>query len=141
VLSKAELHSREEIYLDQYVLFITVEVKTAIRMMKTQILPAAIKYQTDLAANAAALAAAGLKADTAQLEDLTHKIAVLKKAVVDLESALVVKGDGALEKSKHACEKMMPALVAARTSVDSLETAVADEHWPLPTYQEMLFVR
>jgi glutamine synthetase len=25
--------------------------------------------------------------------------------------------------------------------VDELETIVADDHWPLPTYQEMLFVR
>ncbi len=141
VLSKAELHSREEIYLDQYVLFITVEVKTAIRMMKTQILPSAIKYQTELAANAAALIAAGLKADTAQLEDLTGKIAALKKAEAELEAVLIVKGDGALEKAEHAGVKMMPALASARAAVDALEVTIADEHWPLPTYQEMLFVR
>jgi glutamine synthetase len=28
-----------------------------------------------------------------------------------------------------------------RTSVDGLETLVDDNLWPLPSYQEMLFVR
>jgi glutamine synthetase len=28
-----------------------------------------------------------------------------------------------------------------RSAADSLETLVADDLWPLPTYQEMLFIR
>jgi glutamine synthetase len=31
-------------------------------------------------------------------------------------------------------------MAAVRTAADSLETLVADDLWPLPTYQEMLFI-
>jgi len=141
VLSKAELNSREEIYLEQYLLFITVEVKTALRMVKTIVLPAALKYQTELAANLAALKAAGVKGDAALLEEVSGLIASLKKALASLEGTLDVKGASALAQAKHACEKMMPALGEVRAVVDALEEIVADELWPLPTYQEMLFIR
>jgi glutamine synthetase len=141
VLSKAELNSREEIYLDQYVLFITVEAKTALRMAKTAVLSAAVKYQTELATNVAALKSAGLEADTAAVEELSLKIAELKKSIDALEASLDVKGSTSLAQAKHACEKMLPAINAVREIVDTLEFIVSDELWPLPTYQEMLFVR
>ena len=35
----------------------------------------------------------------------------------------------------------VPAMQAVRAVVDELETIVADDHWPLPTYQEMLFIK
>ena len=31
-------------------------------------------------------------------------------------------------------------MAAVRTAADALETLVADDLWPLPTYQEMLFI-
>jgi indolepyruvate ferredoxin oxidoreductase len=37
--------------------------------------------------------------------------------------------------------EIVPAMVALRGVVDSLEGVVADDHWPLPTYQEMLFIK
>ena len=36
---------------------------------------------------------------------------------------------------------LLPALADLRTKADALETVVADEYWPLATYQEMLFIR
>jgi glutamine synthetase len=35
----------------------------------------------------------------------------------------------------------MPLIGSLREAVDVLETLVDDDLWPLPTYQEMLFVR
>jgi len=35
----------------------------------------------------------------------------------------------------------MPQLGHLREAVDGLEALVSDDLWPLPTYQEMLFVR
>jgi glutamine synthetase len=35
---------------------------------------------------------------------------------------------------------ILPAMAAVRTAADSLESMVADDLWPLPTYQEMLFI-
>jgi glutamine synthetase len=31
-------------------------------------------------------------------------------------------------------------MAAVRAAVDELETIVADDLWPLPTYQEMMFI-
>jgi glutamine synthetase len=36
---------------------------------------------------------------------------------------------------------VFPALNAVRTAADKLETIVADDLWPLPTYREMLFIK
>ena len=46
-----------------------------------------------------------------------------------------------LSEAKHACKKILPAMLAVREAVDALEGLVADDLWPLPTYQEMLFIK
>ena len=38
-------------------------------------------------------------------------------------------------------DKVLPAMEAAREMADALEGIVADDLWPLPKYQEMLFVK
>ena len=32
-------------------------------------------------------------------------------------------------------------MLDVRKAADELEGIVADDHWPLPTYQEMLFIK
>ena len=49
VLSPRELHSRMEVYIEQYCLIVGLEARTAIEMAKTIIFPAAIRYQGELA--------------------------------------------------------------------------------------------
>jgi glutamine synthetase len=36
---------------------------------------------------------------------------------------------------------VIPAMLTIRKVVDQLELIIADDLWPLPTYQEMLFIR
>jgi glutamine synthetase len=36
---------------------------------------------------------------------------------------------------------VFPALNNLRTAADKLETMIADDLWPLPTYREMLFIK
>ena len=45
------------------------------------------------------------------------------------------------EAAKHCFREMKPAITAVRDVVDELEGIVADDYWPLPTYQEMLFIK
>ena len=47
----------------------------------------------------------------------------------------------ALATAKHHCEAIVPTMLAVREAVDELETLVADDLWPLPSYQEMLFIK
>src|ERR1700748_2036817 len=62
VFNERELHSRYEVQLEQYVLTVAVEAKLALEIGTTVILPAATRYQTELAQNVAALKAAGVEA-------------------------------------------------------------------------------
>jgi glutamine synthetase len=46
-----------------------------------------------------------------------------------------------LDEAKHLRDSVLPAMLAVRSASDSLEGVVGDSAWPLPTYQEMLFIR
>ena len=112
-------------------------------MAKTIIFPAAIRYQSELAATCANLKAVGYKFDTDTLDKITDAgqgAAGRHRRARD--------GDGAertrrrvLEHAKHYCDEVLPAMLAVRKTADELEGMVADDLWPLPTYQEMLFIK
>jgi glutamine synthetase len=141
VFNERELHSRHEVRLEQYVLTVGVEAKLALEIGTTIILPAAIRYQTELAQNVAALKAAGMKPSTAALEAVSAPIADLEEGLAKLKAALADhSAESALDEAKHAQEQLLPAMADIRTAADILEGLVADDLWPLPTYQEMLYI-
>jgi glutamine synthetase len=141
VFSERELHSRYEVQLEQYVLTVAVEAKLTLEVAATVILPAAIRYQTELAQNVAALKAAGVEGSTLALESVSAPIVDLEKGLATLKAALSDhSAESALDEAKHAQDELLPAMEAIRTAADALEGIVADDLWPLPTYQEMLYV-
>jgi glutamine synthetase len=141
VFNHREMHSRYEIGLEQYALTIGVEARLSLEIGATAILPAAVRYQTELAANVAALRAAGVDADLADLEAISGPIADLRAALATLKDALAEdSGHDALAEGEHARDALLPAMASVRGAADVLEEIVADDLWPLPTYQEMLFM-
>jgi glutamine synthetase len=59
-----------------------------------------------------------------------------------VESALYHGENGSAEgHARHFKEAVLPPMQEVRTAADALEGLVADDLWPLPTYQEMLFIR
>ncbi len=139
VFNERELHSRYEVRLEHYALTIAVEAKLALEIGTTVILPAAIRYQTELAQNVAALKKAGVEASTAVLEGVSAPLADLSAALVALKSALADhSASSALEEAEHAQRALLPAMDAVRAAADALETVVADDLWPLPT--SMLYI-
>jgi glutamine synthetase len=141
VFSERELHSRYEVRLEQYALTVAVEAKLAVEIGSTIILPAAIRYQTELAQNVAALKAAGIEPSTGLLEAVTGPINELETGLSTLKAALADhSAESALDEAKHAQEQLLPAMETIRTAADALEGVVADDLWPLPTYQEMLYI-
>jgi len=142
VLTKRELHSRMEVYLEQYCLTINVEAKSTVEVARTKILPAALRYQSEVAASVANLKAAGVDADTADLAGLAGLIGELKAKIAALEAAMNGgSGDSSLDHATHYCKDVFPAMQEVRAVADTLEGVVADDLWPLPTYQEMLFIK
>jgi glutamine synthetase len=142
VLSRRETESRMDIYLEQYIKTINVEARLTIEMAKTMIFPAAIRYQGELAATCANLKAVGYTFDTNTLDKVTALVKDLQDSTAALEKIAAHHGGGSLlEEATHYATKVVPAMLAVRKAADDLEGIVADDHWPLPTYQEMLFIK
>jgi glutamine synthetase len=127
--------------LEQYALTIAVEAKLMSEIGSTVVLPAAVRYQTELAQNVAALKKAGVQPSTALLEAVSEPIAELTTALADLKKVLLDhSAESAYDEALHARDALLPAMDAVRAAADKLEGVVADDLWPLPTYQEMLYI-
>jgi glutamine synthetase len=142
VLSRRELQSRLEIYLEQYVMTVSVEAKLTVEMARTIIYPAAVRYTGELASTGASLKAVGADFDAETL----NKVVSLTKSLLDNVSALEAEmdqdeGKSMLIEARHACHRILPAMLRVREVADELEGVVADDLWPLPTYQEILFIK
>jgi glutamine synthetase len=145
VLSERELHSRYEIFLENYRKTINIESQLTIQIANRMILPAALRYQAEVAAAIANLKATGAnvpKIQMAHLDELVRAIDELQAATDRLEAALDEPQNGdSMAHAKHARDAIIPAMTAVRAAGDALEVLVAHDLWPLPTYQEMLFVK
>ncbi len=141
VFSAREMHSRYEIGLEHYVLTVGVEANLSLELGRTTILPAAVRYQTELATNVAALKGAGVAADTGDLETISALVSDLRTGLTELSTAIGHDHpEDALEAATHCRDLLLPAMASVRTAADALEAVVADDLWPLPTYQEMLYI-
>ena len=140
VFNARELHSRYEVRLEQYAMTLAGEAKLAGEIGATVILPAALRYQTELAQNVATMKAAGFPAETSLLAQVSEPIAELTAAISGLKAALAAHVEGSLAEALHARDEVLPAMDAVRAAADTLEGIIADDLWPLPTYQEMLYI-
>jgi glutamine synthetase len=142
VLSPREMHSRYEIYLEQYVKTVAVEGKLTLEIAETQILPAAIKYLAELGNGLGAAKALGVSVELKAPRKVAKLAAELEASIEALEAAMAHHGaKDTLAECEYLCAKVLPAMLAVRSAADGLEASVSDELWPLPTYQEMLFMR
>jgi len=141
VLSRRELHSRYEIYLEQYCKTVMLEANLMLKLGRTQIFPAAIRYQSELATTCANLKAVGYTFDTNTLDKMTALVKELQDSLAELEELMRHEASSKEEEAKHICTKLLPKMVEIRKVADTLESMVADDLWPLPTYQEMLFIK
>ncbi|MEI8198012.1 MAG: glutamine synthetase type III, partial [Phycisphaerae bacterium] len=144
VLSEREVHSRFEIFLEAYKKTINIESQLTALIAKSQILPAAIRYQGEIASsiNAAKTAGANVGEQETLLKDLATTISDLEKKVTALVKVSEHHAEGdSLAHAKYSRDSIIPAMNAVRTLGDKLETIVADDLWPLPTYREMLFIK
>jgi glutamine synthetase len=141
VFNHREMHSRYEIGLEQYALTVGVEARLTLEMGSTLILPAAVRHQTEVATNLAALKAAGVEADTVALTEVTGPLSDLRAGLATLRAGLAADaGETPLAEAEHARDTLLPAMETIREAADLLEGLVADDLWPLPSYQEMLYI-
>jgi glutamine synthetase len=144
VYNERELHSRLAILCENYVKVVNIEGQLMSLMARTMILPAALRYQGQVAGTVAATKAAGVsgEAQADLLRNLTGTVTDFQTAIAKLDQALSHHAEGdMLAHAKHARDAVLPAMATLRTLGDKLETMVADDLWPLPTYREMLFIK
>ena len=136
VLSEAEIKGRYLVQCDQYEKHMNVEARLVAEIAQTKIFPVAAAYASSLAEGVAKMKAAGVGASTATLEKVSALVAQLESDLAMLHavhSAAHEVGDWTF--------KVLPAMQKVRATVDELEGFVPDDLWPLPTYQEMLFIK
>jgi glutamine synthetase len=109
-------------------------------MATTLVMPAATRYQTELAANLASLKAIGITGDSSTLDEVSKALGALRAGITKLRHGLAHKAKDAEAEAKHAQDALLPAMAAVRAAADELEGLVADDLWPLATYQEMLYI-
>ncbi len=142
VLSPVELESRFEVYAEQYILSIEVEAKLVVDIAKTQLYPAATKYLAELSSTVNGLSSLGIKLDNTTASLIADKTNGMMAAVSKLSAALTQHDFDSIEAHMQFCAKdIRPLMDEVRAYADALEMEVADEHWPLPKYFEMLFIR
>jgi len=133
VLSKVELDSRYEIYLEDYHRKLRIEGQISLEIAKSSILPVVVssfeKVSHALNQALAAHVKTGVKALQSYAEEIGTQMDALIGAIAVLDKALADEHDKVLEGTR-----------ALRKVVDMLEGIIDDEAWPLPKYREMLFV-
>ncbi|MBB5232843.1 glutamine synthetase III family protein [Deinococcus budaensis] len=136
VLTGRELTARQEIMYDIYFKTVNIEGETTEYVAQTMILPAAVRYLGDLRQAGAGRAVQGLAAQVEAAAD------ALYDALLHLgEQNRALGGDEVHEKAHHMRDHVLPAMTEVRQAADALEKVVADLHWPLPSYRQMLFVK
>jgi glutamine synthetase len=153
VLSKEEMVARYHIWVHMYDLTIEIEANTLNEMVNASIVPFGMEYEKLLADNLAAITRlgkdAGLDIEKAALEDQKKHLSdvVSKIYYVRHNSAELVKlmekakSMSAEERAEVYFDKAKPLMEHIRKHVDDLERVVSDEHWDLPKYREMLFIK
>ena len=145
VFTRAELESRAEVEYENYAKAINIEARTMIDMAGKQIIPAVIKYTTQLAASISAVKGACPDADistqTELLLETSDLLTETKTALSKLEdeTAKAAETTGGKSQAEAYHGNVVPAMEALRAPVDKLEMLVDKDLWPMPSYGDLIF--
>jgi glutamine synthetase len=143
VLSPAEHDSRTHIAIEKYIKQLGIEAETMVSMARNQILPAALKHQQQLAEAIGATKAAGVDcADTTDaLRSFVELVTRLRTTTAAVERASAHHDSDPTKHAAQISHELKPAMAELRVVVDTLETLIAADLWPLPTYRDLLFLK
>jgi glutamine synthetase len=132
VLSKRELESRYDVWVEQYSIRANIEAEETFSMGQTLILPAGLRQL-------ALISDAGVSALEGEIRELVDDLVA---TLGELKSANAVPGDlEGLDLAIYARDSQLASMSKVREVGDKLERVVADDLWPLPKYEEMLFIK
>ena len=145
ILSEKEQEARHEIYLENYIKKVEIESSLVEDLAMNQILPACIRFQSDLFKNIKSASEAGIPNKTAQTiaKAVSSHIDAVYEGIEKMKSARDKVHHLATTRDKAIalCDQVKPLFLEIRSHVDDLELYVEDKYWPLPKYREILFNR
>ena len=141
ILNKEEIKARKVIGFTKYNNIINVEARTMLLMAEKDIVPAAIKYSSELAY--------GIESKQALQLDVEHELKLMSdinehvKALMlnneTLRTALDTQPTDPMKQGMNAYKKIVPVMEEERRIVDELELLVDKNSWPYPDYTDMLY--
>ena len=145
VFTQAELVSRYEIMLDNYVKTVCIEAQTMCDMARRQILPAVEGYAARVARAAAAKRALDEALVCGYERRLTARLCTLTDRMDSAADALeesIAKLRTLSDVTEAACfirDQLLARMTELRAAADEAEVLTAAEDWPFPTYGDLLF--
>ena len=145
VFTVAELESRMEIMLENYVKQVNIEALTMVDMTGKQIIPAIETYLMKLLKNVSmkkaispeiscAYETANIEKLSAACDEMSANAGILERLADHLAHI-----DDIVEQANFVRDELLPQMDTLRNYADAAEAVVDAEIWPLPTYGELLF--
>ena len=145
VFTEAELHSRCEIMLENYVKTVNIEGLTMVDMVRKNYLPAIEGYLYKLAETTALIRQVSNNvkchyevSTIERLSELTDHILDAVKVLEDSLSKLKGLSD-VFESSAFVRDTLLPNMNSLRSYVDEAEMLTSQKDWPFPSYGQLLF--
>ncbi len=143
VYSRAELESRCEIMLENYVKTVTIEANTMVSMARRQIAPAVESYTMELMEAIARKKALDIGLDSGYETGLVKELSALAGEIARRASRLedgVEALSGTAEEQGYAVrDVVLGRMDELREVCDRAESITAKEFWPYPSYGDILF--
>ena len=144
IFTEAEIRSRYEISMENYVRTVRIEALTMVDMARKEILPAVLHYCSDLSTGInekkKAVSVLPCRADTKLLTKLAALADGIDESIATLEESIDSHSDEDItSQAFHIRDDVLSRMAELRTMCDEAETLTAASYWPFPTYGELLF--
>ncbi|MDR1434318.1 glutamine synthetase III [Candidatus Endomicrobiellum devescovinae] len=140
ILTERELKSKVEIKLENYIKTKEIEYRYSVKVANTLMLPAILKQINALAKASKNLNKLDIKSDSfeKELKTLINIYDEVKKLVAEMETFLALEHKDVHETAEKFASQGVEILAKLRGQIDSAEDLVADEFWPMASYQKLL---
>ena len=145
IFTEAEIYSRRDIMLENYVKSVNIEAVTMVDMARKEIIPAVAKFTAETASSVAVKKSVAPEAVyayetklvtelSALIDEMDSCASVLEKNIDELKTI-----EEAVPASEFVRDSILPAMDDLRSAADKAETLTAETSWPFPTYDKLLF--
>ncbi len=141
IYTEPEFRARYEIHLDSYTKHVRIEAKTMVDMVMHQILPAALRYSSDLTASVIRKEQAGIpcRADRDLARRISEYCDSLYEKCEKMAADLKTVPEGSRPAAEYYGDTIVSDMVAVRYDADKLEKLTDRSYWPYPIYSDILF--